>query len=96
MARFLGEVQGNRGEAHRLGHASSGLRVTAMSHTADMQVNLWVDAQDRDCVTLRIGPHGDAAYRCLYTGPIADLMDPDHRKATVLALAGELLAEVKR
>ena len=40
MARFLGEVQGARGEATRLGAATSGLRVEAKSWQGKIVVSL--------------------------------------------------------
>jgi hypothetical protein len=41
MARFFGSTQGERGEAHRLGHRS--MNVTAASWKGAIQVQLWID-----------------------------------------------------
>ena len=42
MARFYGSTQGERGEAHRLGHR--GMNVTAASWRGAISVRLWTDA----------------------------------------------------
>ena len=44
MGRFRGTVQGNRGEASRLGSISSGLEVTASGW--DIGVNIHIDVVD--------------------------------------------------
>jgi len=48
MARFRGLIQGGRGEASRLGHKTTGLRVEADGWNAGVKVHAYVDENDRD------------------------------------------------
>ena len=43
MARFYGSTQGERGQAHRLGHR--GMNVTAASWAGAISVELWTDSE---------------------------------------------------
>lgn len=43
MARFRGTVQGNRGEASRLGHVTTGLSVTARGWSTGVDVECKVE-----------------------------------------------------
>jgi len=70
MARFYGSVQGNRGEAHRLGHAKGGLRVEARTWSHDVTVHLYADANDVDCVSI------SCRSLRLYSGAISELAKP--------------------
>lgn len=49
MSHFYGTLQGQRGEATRCGSRSSGLVTNAASWNGAIQVELYVDAQGRDC-----------------------------------------------
>jgi hypothetical protein len=64
MARFFGTLQGGRGEATRLGHASSGLRVTAASWSGKVCVQAYADEPrnggDVDCVRISAEQHGSS------------------------------------
>ena len=43
MAHFIGTIQGNRGEASRLGSKQSGIRVTANSYTIGGEIFIYHD-----------------------------------------------------
>lgn len=45
MAQFYGTLQGQRGEATRLGGKSSGLRTTAAGWGGAIRVNVWHDEE---------------------------------------------------
>ena len=73
MARFLGEVQGNRGQAHRLGYKSGGLTVRARSFIGDIAVALYVDKDDNDCARISISGHHGFGYTLLMEDTITNL-----------------------
>jgi len=69
MAEFYGSCQGERGEAHRLGHW--GMRVVAASWHGGIAINLSKDANDNvHAVVEMINWHGNGRNRVLYRGPI--------------------------
>lgn len=90
MARFYGTVQGVRGEATRLGHASSGLRVTAQSYSGDVCIRLYANG-DIDCVEIQVEGHGCSRGKTIYRGPIRDLLEDDARRTMLHALVQEEL-----
>jgi hypothetical protein len=71
MARFYGKVQGQRGEATRLGGGKSGLQTTAASYSGAVKVDLF----DRDgidyCEVSLIPWMGHGTNRLLYRGPLS-------------------------
>jgi hypothetical protein len=93
MARFYGSVQGGRGEATRLGHATSGLRVTAQSYTGDVRVTLY-DFKGEDWCRISVAKHADCSPAFyLYEGPISRLMDAKARTVMMQAMACDMLAD---
>ncbi len=70
MARFIGFVQGQRGEASRLGHRR--LIVNANGWGGGINVHLYVgdDGEDFARVTLTGGTNGGAPMVTLFDGPI--------------------------
>lgn len=90
MARFYGTVQGGRGEATRLGHATSGLHVTAQSYSGDICVNL-NDVDGEDWVWIAVKDHGPAPTKQIYCGPVRKLVDDDARATMLRALVSEQL-----
>ena len=92
MARFYGTVEGGRGVATRLGHASSGLKVTAQSYTGDVHVRMFVK-DDEDWVYIRVQDHNGNNDRLMYRGPIAKLFDKSERAVMMTAIALDMLAD---
>lgn len=93
MARFRGTVQGGRGQASRLGHATSGLAVEAMSYSGDVYVRMYA-WQDEDHVLISVHPHGRGLWGLtIYDGPVAQLLDQSSRKTMLTALSCEMLAD---
>lgn len=94
MARFFGTVQGNRGQATRLGH--SHLQVTAQSWSGDVTVHL-SKVMDEDYVCINVREHGGdpspGRSKQLYYGPISRLLDQSRRKTMLQALAVDELVE---
>lgn len=82
MARFYGTIQGARGEATRLGHASSGLRVTAQSWEGRVYVNLSADGDDDRFHVKIVDYHGKTLKS--FGGKFRDLkggeQDDEHRR----------------
>jgi len=92
MARFYGTVQGGRGRATRLGHATSGLSVTAQSYSGDVIVNL-CDAEGDDHVHIYVRDHSGGRSKLIYHGPITQLLDQSERKTMLTALVGDILCD---
>jgi hypothetical protein len=71
MARFRGVIQGTRGQASRLGHAT--LRTYAASWQGAISVELYKQG-DFDYAEVRIVPHhGAGSSHLLYDGPVAGI-----------------------
>ena len=74
MAQFIGQVQGGRTMASRLGHKNTGLRVDAKSWGGEVAVTMWHDdATGVDHVGVLLQPHGGGTWQqtvCLYRGPV--------------------------
>ena len=92
MDRFYGTVQGGRGEATRLGHATSGLDVSAQSYSGDIVARLF-DQDGEDWCWIRIQKHGGADYQILYRGPIKDLLDQSARATMMKAFVSDMLTD---
>lgn len=70
MARFRGTIQGHRGEASRLGTASSGLRTDAAGWQGAVTVWLY-DKDGIDMARVELTPHhGVGTRKHLYDGPV--------------------------
>lgn len=79
MARFFGTVQGGRGEATRLGHANTGLHVSAQSYHGSVVVML-DDEGGETYVTIGVARRSCRHFdEVLYRGPIAALFGPGAR-----------------
>ena len=65
MARFRGTIQGNRGQASRLGSANSGLIVEANGWDFGIRVTVHTDAEDHEIfeVYKTGGSHGQVDRR---------------------------------
>ena len=72
MARFIGTVQGNKGEAHRLGHKKGGIVAHVASWTGGVEVQVYVDDNDQDRVrvTQTRGSKNRTSVKILYEGPL--------------------------
>jgi hypothetical protein len=72
MAYFLGEVEGARGKAIRLGTQQSGLSATLASPSGSVRVVLWHDSKTgRDMATVALVEwKGRGVSRILYEGPV--------------------------
>ncbi len=73
MAHFRGTVAGARGQASRLGHASSGMQVEAQSWSGKVVTHLQHDAATgQDMATVTLERHnGAGTSRVLYHGPVS-------------------------
>ena len=72
MAHFYGTLQGNRGQASRLGTKNSGLSTVAASYQGSVYVDIVHDKKTgEDIVTVALHTwFGKGIYRELYCGPI--------------------------
>lgn len=72
MAHFYGKIQGNRGEATRMGSRGSGFRAVAASWDGSVRTDLWHDEEkDEDwCHVWLDAWHGKGVLRTLYRGPV--------------------------
>ena len=73
MARFRGTVQGGRGEAHRLGHATSGLVTRANGWNASIVTELF-DKDGEDWTRVLHVTNTESVV--LYYGPLNNHVDP--------------------
>jgi len=72
MAHFYGTLQGQRGQASRLGGKGSGLQTYAASWQGAVSVRLYYDEEtgaDMALVTLT-RHHGKGSERVIYDGPV--------------------------
>lgn len=77
MAHFRGTIQGGRGKASRLGHKTSGLRVTARSWTDGVNVELsWNDELGTDWLSIYM-ESGPTLYRGRLDGVAAHVAAQD-------------------
>ena len=74
MAHFIGMVQGQRGEASRLGTRSSSMDTTAASWQGSVRVYLYYDdSTGKDMVRVRLAPwHGSGVDHIIYEGPVGE------------------------
>lgn len=72
MAHFRGTVSGARGEASRLGHKASGMRVEAQSWQGKVVTVLTYDeTTGKDMATVYLERHNGAGTSVqLYSGPV--------------------------
>lgn len=75
MARFRGTLQGNRGDASRLGTAKSGLRVTANGWNIGATVDLFVNDKGEDVLEISLtgGSNNRSAFKSFGPFTVADL-----------------------
>lgn len=74
MAHFLGTIQGNRGEASRLGTKSSGLHAQIGSWEGGITVNLYYDefsSRDMVDISFRQWVNGAGINKPIYSGPVS-------------------------
>jgi hypothetical protein len=69
MAHFYGNIQGNRGEATRMGTKGSGISAHIRGWDIGAKVSCYVDDEGRDCVCVTIsgGSRGSRRDVCLGT-----------------------------
>jgi hypothetical protein len=74
MAHFYGTLQGQRGEASRLGSKDSGIAVTAASWAGAITVHLYREG-DVDMARVSMRPwHGSGVSHELYVGPVGEYL----------------------
>lgn len=66
MARFYGSIQGNRGEATRLGNAQSGMGASVNGWDLGVDVRAFAKDSEQDCivVTPSGGSNGGSSHHC--------------------------------
>lgn len=85
MARFYGTIQGARGEATRLGHKNSGMRVTAQSYNGDVMVNLNA-AGDTDVAFIAVEGHDGTGRFCLFSDDVSKLLTAEGQAEWIKSL----------
>lgn len=73
MARFMADIQGNRGPASRLGSARSGMEAHINGWTGGVFVKIYADpTTDKDSVRIALngGSGGEGPFITIYDGPI--------------------------
>ena len=71
MAHFYAKIQGNHGEATRMGTASSGIVSRTASNYGAVKVELWQHENGKDYATIRLIPwKGVGIDKLLYQGPV--------------------------
>lgn len=69
MARFIGYLKGNRGQASRLGTKNSGIEARAQGWNIGARIVLKVDSQGRDVLKVYVngGSSGDRSETLAYS-----------------------------
>ena len=88
MAHFYAEIQGNRGEATRMGTPSSGIHGHVRGWDIGASVRCYVDEEGRDVVSVSIthGSNGHGTAKCLgqwvklETGEVVNLQEQERGK----------------
>lgn len=77
MAKFMGTVRGERGEATRLGHGS--MTVVAASWKGAVECHMYADERSGEIrVNIRTKPwHGTGEHKLIFDGRLSDLQDAD-------------------
>jgi len=71
MAHFRAVIQGQRGEASRLGSKATGISANVASWQGGVDVRLW-EADGIDMCRIELVPHyGKGTTRLLYDGPVS-------------------------
>jgi len=68
MAHFYGSIQGNRGEATRMGTKDSGISAHIRGWDIGAKVVCFVDFEGRDCVTLLVSGGTNASKKDINLG----------------------------
>ena len=88
MAHFYGSIDGNRGEASRLGSKHSGFRAVAASYQGSVRAYLSHDeATGRDMVRVELDDWRGSGVRkpvLLYEGPIGEYAPTTHTLAELM------------
>jgi hypothetical protein len=95
MARFYSTIQGGRGEATRLGHATSGVRAAAQSFTGSVITWMFVGDDGEDWCTINVRP-GSESYpggKLLFRGPVRQLLEQSARKTMLEHLVADVLVD---
>lgn len=73
MAHFYGRIQGNRGEATRMGSRASGFQAYAASWEGRVSTRLWHNEERGEdwCEVSLERHHGAGSSHLLYRGPVA-------------------------
>ena len=74
MAHFQAEIQGNRGEASRLGTAKSGIYAFARGWDGGARIDMWEGEDGEDYITIAIGPHGKMGQTTILTGTVKEIV----------------------
>lgn len=94
MSRFYANIQGNRGEATRMGTATSGMTGHIRGWEVGCRVEMWADGDDDVCaVYLTSGSNDRYGQRLLGTFRPEDIANPAPDRYDVNA---ELLAALER
>ena len=77
MAHFYATLDGNRGQATRMGSKASGIRTSTASWSGQVRTYLWNDAKTGvDMAEVRLETwHGQGTERLLYRGPVSGKLD---------------------
>lgn len=73
MSHFYGTIKGNRGEATRCGHRTTGLTTTAASWAGAIETHLYVNDEGLDCYRIVQKPwKGNGSYRVIAEGRVGE------------------------
>jgi hypothetical protein len=81
MAHFLGQIEGQRGPASRLGSKASGLRTVAASWQGAVETTLY-EREGVDYARVSLRPwHGNGTSQLIFDGPVSGQSEPAHSPA---------------
>jgi hypothetical protein len=78
MGHFYGTVQGNRGEASRMGSKNSGMETYCASWKGAIRCFAYVNSDGKDCIRVEMTSwRGVGEYKLLYDGLIGEYKPND-------------------
>lgn len=74
MAHFQAGIQGNRGQATRLGTGKSGIYAFARGWQGGARIDMWEGEDGEDRMTISVGLHGNVGQTTIVTGTVKEIV----------------------
>jgi hypothetical protein len=74
MAKFYGQIQGNRGVATRTGSTASGIKGSCQSYDGSVITYLGYDTNDNLMVTIEVSDHSSSYGKRVFCGTLDEFI----------------------